>query len=265
MTSTHTHWNALVLGGGDSGDEFAAAHGVSVKPLIPLNNKPQAWYVLKALQESGRIGHVLYIGPTTPDLDQLIHERLADQGSLLNNLETGITALQNKALQNKQNERVLVVSADIPMLTAQHLQDVLDTAPAEAGLIYPVVRREDCEAAFPGIKRTYATVKEGSFTGGNLFLLDPSLVGRFLPRLRELLAARKAPLKMASLIGWGVLFRLLTRRLTIPKLESKVSELLGVTACALITPHAAIGTDVDKEEDLALAKIALTNHKSTQS
>ncbi|MCD0157206.1 nucleotide-diphospho-sugar transferase, partial [Deinococcus sp. 6GRE01] len=123
---------------------------------------------------------------------------------------------------------------------------------------YPVVRREVCEAAYPGVKRTYARLRDGTFTGGNLFLLDPALIGQFLPRLREVLAARKAPLKLAGLIGPGVLLRLVTGRLSVAALEAKVSALLGVPARALITPHAAVGTDVDKDEDLTLAEAQLT-------
>ena len=43
-------------------------------------------------------------------------------------------------------------------------------------------------------------------------------------------------------------------------LESEEVKLLGVRACALITPHASIGTDVDKEADLELARQHLTSH-----
>ncbi|MDP9765819.1 NTP transferase domain-containing protein [Deinococcus enclensis] len=248
---TAPRWSAVVLGGGDPGDAFAAAHGVSVKPLIPLRGQPMAAHVLHALRGSGRVGRVAYVGPTTPEIDALVDARVTDHGSLLANLEAGVQALQ--ALGLAPGERVLIATADIPMLQAAHVQDVLDAAP-DAALVYPVVRRETCDAAYPGVKRTYVKVKGGTFTGGNLFLLDPALIGQFLPRLREVLAARKAPLKLASLIGPGVLLRLLTGRLTVQKLEEKVSEILGVPARALITPHAAVGTDVDKDSDLALAE-----------
>ncbi|MPY66642.1 NTP transferase domain-containing protein [Deinococcus sp. SDU3-2] len=245
-------WSAVVLGGGDPGDPFAAAHGVSVKGLIPVAGEPMALHVLRALRGSGRVGRVAYVGPTTPEMDLLIDERVTDHGTLLSNLEAGVEALSARGLA--PGERVIVATADIPLVTAAQLSDVLDAAPGDAALVYPVVPREECEAAFPGVQRTYARLREGSFTGGNVFLLDPRLVGEFLPRLREVLDARKAPLRLAALIGPGVLLRLLTRRLTVPELEGKVSAILGVKARALITGHAAIGTDVDKDADLALAE-----------
>ncbi|GAA5513713.1 phosphoenolpyruvate guanylyltransferase [Deinococcus carri] len=248
-------WSAVVLGGGDPGDPFAAAHGVPVKALIPVGGEPMALHVLRALRASGRVSRVAYVGPTLPAMDPLIDERVTDHGTLLSNLEAGVEALAASGLPG--GERVLVVTADIPLVTPGHLAEVLDAAPPEAALVYPVVRREDCERAFPGVKRTYARLREGTFTGGNVFLLDPRLIGQFLPRLREVLAARKAPLKLAGLIGPGILLRLVTRRLTVAELEARVSAILGVPARALITPHAAIGTDVDKDADLRLAEAHL--------
>lgn len=253
-------WSAVVLGGGDPGDPFAAAHGVSVKALIPVGGVPMALHVLRALRASGRVGRVAYVGPTTPDMDPLIDARITDHGTLLSNLEAGVEALRAAGLS--PSERVLVVTADIPLVTPAQLAQVLDAAPPEAALVYPVVRRSDCERAFPNVKRTYARLREGTFTGGNVFLLDPSLIGQFLPRLRAVLAARKAPLKLAALIGPGILLRLLTRRLTVRELEQRVSALLGVPARALITGHAAIGTDVDKEADLMLAETHLSARAS---
>jgi GTP:adenosylcobinamide-phosphate guanylyltransferase len=252
-------WSAVVLGGGDPGDPFAAAHGVPVKALIPVRGEPMALHVLRALRASGCVSRVAYVGPTTPAMDLLIDERVTDHGTLLSNLEAGVEALASAGLT--PGERVLVATADIPLVTPEGLAEVLRAAPADAALVYPVVRREDCERAFPGVKRTYARVRDGSFTGGNVFLLDPRLVGQFLPRLREVLAARKAPLRLAGLIGPVVLLRLLTRRLTVAELEARVSAILGVPARALITAHAAVGSDVDKEADLRLAGAHLSERQ----
>ncbi len=243
-------WNAVVLGGGDPGDPFAAAHGASVKPLIPVAGRPMALWVLEALRASGRVGRIAYVGPTTPEIDALIQVRVTDTGTLLGNLEAGLAALP-------PTNRALVVTADIPMLTGAHLADVLDHAPSEAGLVYPIVRREACDAAYPGVKRTYVRLREGTFTGGNIFLADPKLLGRFMPRLQALLAQRKNPIGLARLIGVGVLVRFLTGRLDLTQLQDKVSGILGVPARALITDHAAVGTDVDKDGDLALAERVL--------
>jgi len=256
-------WSAVVLGGGDPGDPFAAAHGVPVKALIPVGGEPMALHVLRALRGSGQVGRVAYVGPTTPEMDTLIDRRVTDHGTLLGNLEAGVEELTRGGLQ--PGERVLVVTADIPLVTPAQIAQVLALAPADAALVYPVVPRAACERAYPGVRRTYARLREDTFTGGNLFLLDPRLIGQFLPRLREVLDARKTPLKLAGLIGPGTLLRLLTRRLTVPGLEERVSAILGVKARALVTSHAAIGTDVDGEEDLRLAGAHLGRESGGES
>jgi hypothetical protein len=247
-------WDVVVLGGGDPGDPFAAAHGVAVKPLVPVAGQPMALYVLRALRTCPEVGRVAYVGPVPAGAEELVDLRVTDHGTLLGNLEVGVAALRPPEAQRKEGspERVMVITADIPMVSAGMLSELLRSAP-DAGLVYPVVRKEDCERAYPGVKRTYARLKDGTFTGGNLFLIDASLVEQFLPRLREVLDARKQPLKLAGLIGPLVLLKMLTGRLTIAELQERVGEILGVKARALVTPHAAVGTDIDKEGDLELA------------
>ncbi|MBB6099388.1 CTP:molybdopterin cytidylyltransferase MocA [Deinobacterium chartae] len=252
--SENNVWSAVVLGGGDPGDPFAAKHGVAVKALIELEGRPMARYVLEALRASGRVRRIVYVGPVNAALSDLIDVNLPDAGSLLANLEQGVAALP-------QDARALVVTADVPMLTPEQVRSVLDEAP-RAGLVYPIVRRADCERTYPGVKRTYARLREGSFTGGNLFLLEPKLVGLFLPQLRRVLELRKHPVALAGLIGPGVLLRLLLGRLSLDQLEKRVSDILGVPARALITAHAAVGTDVDKDADLALARAVLQSRPS---
>ena len=261
-------WNAVVLGGGDPGDDFAAAHGVAVKPLIEVAGRPMGEWVLRALRDSGQVARVAYVGPLTPEMAELIDVRVTDRGTLIANLEAGVAALREpgrgelgrgepgRAEGGNATRRVLVITADIPMLSGEQVRDVLQSAP-DSGLVYPIVQKSVCEASYPGVKRTYARLKDGTFTGGNLFLLDPALIGKFLPRLRAVLDARKQPIKLAGIVGPVFIVKMLLGQLKIAELERRVSQILGVEARALITPHAAVGTDIDKPGDLALAEQVL--------
>jgi molybdopterin-guanine dinucleotide biosynthesis protein A len=243
--------NAVVLGGGKTGDPFPAGFGVPVKALIPIADRPMAWYVLRALRESGKVDRIVYIGPTTPALEPLIDVNVPDAGGMLENLEAGLARLQAKDVRS--DGRVLLATADVPLLTANAVRDLFERDPG-AALVYPVVPEGAAERQFPGGKRTYARVLEGRFTGGNLFVLEPGLVGQFMPRLRQVIANRKNPVALAGVIGLGTLFKLLLGRLSIPDLEARVSHILGVPARALITEAAEIGFDVDKPEDLELVR-----------
>lgn len=237
-------YSALVLGGGDPGDPFAAAHRVPVKALIPLVGKPMGQYVLEALRDSGKISSVTYLGPTALEMSSLIDTPLESRGTLLENLEYGLDHLPSSG-------RVLVLTADIPLLTGAELRSVLEGVP-QSDIVYPIVRREDCEGVFPGVKRTYAKLKDGTFTGGNLFLLESSAKLRFLPRLKKVLENRKNVLALASLFGPLTALKLAAGRLEIAELERTVARILGVSASAFVTQHASVGVDVDKEEDLTL-------------
>jgi GTP:adenosylcobinamide-phosphate guanylyltransferase len=234
---------ALVLGGGRADDAVAAHCGVPVKALAPVGGEPMAAHVLRALRAGGA-ARIVYIGPLTPSLEPLVDVHLEAKGTLLENLQAGLEGCAGAS-------RVLVSTADIPLLSADAVRDVLTRDPG-VGLVYPIVSMAASERRFPGGKRTSARVKEGRFTGGNLFLLEPRLVGAFLPRLRYILENRKNVVKLALMFGVGALVKLALGQLAIAELEGTASRILGVPAQALVTDYPEIGFDVDKVEDLAL-------------
>lgn len=234
---------AIVLGGGNSDDAVAARFGVAVKALAIIAGQPMAAHVLRALR-GAEVERIVYVGPVTPALEGLIDTHVAAKGTMLENLQVGLAAIGDAG-------RVLVATADIPLLTSEAVRDVLNRD-SGAGLVYPVIDMLDSQAMFPTGKRTSAKLKEGRFTGGNLFLLEPRLVNDFLPRLEFVLDNRKNVLRLAGMFGLGTLFKLALGTLQIAELEASVSRILGVPAKALITKYAEIGFDVDKLEDIAV-------------
>lgn len=245
-------WNIVVLGGGH--DKLAQAHGVATKALIPLHGKPIAAYVLDALLESQKVGELVYVGATNPQLHG-IDKIVPDAGSFINNLRSGIQTLSHRS------KRVLIVTADIPLINAHQIKNLLEeieNSSDSAGLLYPIITKESCESVYPEVKRTYAKIKDGRFTGGNVIVVDSHIIDTFLPTIEQVFQLRKSPLKLAGIIGLGTAFKLMTGQITLKELEDKVSHILGVEARAIITPHAAIGTDIDKEEDIMLAKKVLS-------
>ena len=234
---------AIVLGGGDADDVVAQQFGVPVKALAIIAGQPMAAYVLRALRAGG-VQRIIYVGPVTPMLKGLIDAQVAAKGTMLQNLQAGLAAIGDA-------KRVLVATADIPLLTSEAVRDVL-ARDSGAGLVYPVIDMVDSHAMFPTGKRTSAKLSEGRFTGGNLFLLEPRLVGDFLPRLEFVLNNRKNVLRLTGMFGLGALVKLALGTLQIAELEGHVSRILGVPAQALVTKYAEIGFDVDKPQDIAI-------------
>jgi GTP:adenosylcobinamide-phosphate guanylyltransferase len=229
---------AIVLAGGSTDDPLAKKFGVASKTLVPYRGRPLVEYTLEALTQAGL--DIILVGPPAA-LNPTPSQSLPDHGSLLANLEAGIHAAQG--------EKVLVATGDMPFLTADAVRWILQNTP-QAGFVYSIIAQKTIEERFPRMRRTYARIREGSFTGGNIVLIDKKLFFTALPLLKRALKLRKNPLALAQMIGFGTLLRVLLGRADIAGLEAKVSQIIGVPARALMTPYAEVGVDIDKEEDL---------------
>ncbi len=234
--------DAIVLAGGSADDSLAARYGVASKTLVPVRGRPMVEYTLEALRATSQINRIIYVGPIPlRGLEPAPDVAIPDQGSMLGNLESALTETRSR--------RVVVASGDNPFITPAAVRDLLERAP-EVALVYPVIPREVVEERWPGMRRTYARLREGVFTGGNLILLDKSLFERALPLARRIVALRKKPLALARTVGWGILLKLLLGRLSIQDVERRAEQLLGVPMRALVTRYAEVGVDADSEEDI---------------
>ena len=125
---------------------------------------------------------------------------------------------------------------------------------ARVEVAYPIIPKESSERVFPGGRRTYVRLVEGTFTGGNAVVLTRSFVGRSKELLARLYACRKSPFKLARLFGPGFILGLLLGRLSIEGLERRASAIVQAQVAAVVVEHPELGFDVDKMEDLLLAR-----------
>lgn len=216
-------------------------------------------YVVQSLLDVREAERIAVVGPEeslSPDLRTKVWQIVPFGGSMVENLRRGMLALAPKG-------KVLVATADIPLLTAEAVEDFLARCGAhEADVYYPVVSRERIEARYPTAKRTYASLREGTFTGGNIILLAPEIVERHLRAIEQAVALRKKPLQMGRMLGLWYLLKLVFGRLSIAEIEERVGRKMHFKGMAVITPFAEIGIDVDKPSDLALVQSALAGEAS---
>ena len=236
-----------------------ALHETSDSPYeasIPIWGRPLLDYVVRPLTTVKEVERLAVVGPEeclSPDLRSSVWQIVPFGHSMVENLSRGLTALDPRG-------KVLVVTADIPLITAEAIEDFLARCRArEADIYYPVVERGPIESRFPGVKRTYATLREGTFTGGNIILLAPEIVERHLATIEQAVALRKKPLQMARLLGLFYLVKLIFGRLSIGEIEQRIEKQLHFKGAAIITPYAEIGIDVDKPSDLALVRKVLAS------
>jgi len=80
----------------------------------------------------------------------------------------------------------------------------------------------------------------------------------FIERNRDLIARlfsyRKSPLKLARLFGPGFILGLVFGRLSIEALERRASSIIQAKVAAVIVEHPELGFDIDKMDDLLLAR-----------
>ncbi|HEY3284173.1 MAG TPA: nucleotidyltransferase family protein [Armatimonadota bacterium] len=239
--------SAVVLAGGKPDPTFLSAAGVENKALAPLLGKPLVRYCLEALAGSATLGQVLVVGSEELRAPVAPGKLVAAGDTLLQNIRRGLDAAACEG-------PVLLLGADLPFLTPSAIDDFVSRGLAcGADLCYPIVRQETIEARFPEMRRTYARLADGTFTGGNLFLLRSGFFYRCEPILAAAYDARKKPVQLARLLGLGILARFLTHRLTVAQAEARVSRVLAGTVKALETPFAEVAADVDKAEELPKA------------
>ncbi len=241
----------IVLGGGKASDELARLGVAPAKSLVPIQGLPMANYVLRSLRAAG-VRYICYVGRMMAALDPLVDEVVADTGSIVGN----IRAAAEKILAQKSEDTttwLLIATSDIPMLSQEAVKDFLAHAPM-ADLVYPIVEKSVMDAAFPGGTRTYARLRDGKFTGGNIFLVNAQALPRMLPRLEAAIARRKNPLALAGLIGLGTAAQYFMGSLQVSQLEQTVSRILGAEARVYKSKFANLAFDVDKPEDLELAR-----------
>lgn len=246
--------NALVLAGHGPPDALREYTSASNKALIDVNGKPMLQYVVDALTRADRVERVVVVGPRQDLSAAIAGPNLAfvdDAGDIVENIRAGARALGAAA-------PILIATSDIPLIEPRVIEGFLDLcATLSADLYYPIVERSQGERKYPLVQRTYVTLKEGVFTGGNVFLVSPQIVEPVAPRVRKFIERRKSPLGLSRLLGLGFVLKLLLKQLTIPELEAKISQVWGVRAAAVRCPWPEIGLDVDKPADLQLVRAAL--------
>jgi len=243
--------DCVVLAGAPADEELKERYNVSWRAEAPLAGRRMADRVLDALRDSGCVRRRVVVGAFDSDAEVTVQPGT----SFLENLIRGLEAA------GEDGDVVLVASSDIPMITGEAVRRLVERGLAlQADFVYPVVRREDCEKSFPGLRRTYLRLREGTFTGGNAVLISRSFALKSRDRIEEIYRARKRPFRLAAMIGLSTLLRALIAQkvwpgaLDIPAVERAAGRAIGGTLRALICPDAAVGEDLDRLEDILVAE-----------
>ena len=248
--------DAIVTAGGIPRPEdplYNYSHGDS-KALIDVAGKPMIQWVLDALGNAKKVDNVIIIGlsPKSGVTCKKPIYYVSNKGRMLANIVAGV----DKVLElNKRSKYVLIVSSDIPTLKSEMVDWLIDTCmETKDDLYYGVCPKDVMEARFPGSKRTYTHLKDMDVCGADMNLTHVRMTTEHLDMWESLIGSRKSPLKQASVIGFGTLFALFTRQLTLEDAVNRVSERIGIKGRAIVWPYAEPCMDIDKPSQLELLR-----------
>lgn len=243
--------DAMVTAGGipkedDPLNEFTKGKS---KALLDVAGKAMAQWVLDALGASKSVDNVVVVGLDESSgltCKKALHF-IPNQGAMLNNI---IGAARKIAEINPKAESVLITSSDIPTITPEMVDWVVAQLNADDDMLFNVVERATMEARFPDSRRTFTKLKGIEVCGGDMNIATMETILAEDSIWPQIAAARKNPLKQASLIGFDTLLVVLLRLADLDAAVRIASKNLGINGRAIVSPYPELAMDVDKVHHL---------------
>jgi len=243
--------NVLLLAGGKSKISLRKFTGKENKALIEIgpHHRPMVLYVIEALKKSKYTDKIIVAGPE--EVQKLVKDAayltVFDGQTIPDTLKSGILSLKKESL-------ILISTCDAPLITEKHIDSFIKECYGWPGfdIYYPIIHKEIYQQSYPSsdLRRVYASLVEGNFTGGNILLVNPRIITDFADTINDFIYFRKHPLKMARLLGARITAKYLRKYLSIQDLEKRVPELLGGYKGKAILSPPEIALDIDKPRHL---------------
>lgn len=255
--------DVIIPAGGEIDEAFARVVGVKNKALIPIDGTPVISRTIDALRATGMVDRIVVV--TSKELlDNPIMKR-AD--IVLNEGKSGpeniFRALDELLKSKNPPEKVAIVTSDLPFLTPEAIRDFIQLCPDGKDFCVPLIEQEDFLECFPSAQATFVRLRDGIYTTGCMYVATCKGLQTALHHIEQVFQRRKSKLGMARLLGFGFVFKLLTRSLTVTMVEAKVCSILGCKGVAVPNSPAELAFDIDYIEDYQYAIGAARSKKPT--
>ncbi len=240
--------DAIVTAGGRIRGEFAARGGVTVKALLQVGGRPVIRTVVEALRSVPDVERIFAIGPES-ELRSLVGDSVDE---IIPEVESGAENFL-MGLERCSGDTAVFAASDLPFLTADAIQAFLSICPRDADFCYPILRREQFLGMYPGAHALFVRLKDASYTGGCVFQVRPRALLANRGLIERVFMARKSPLKLASILGWGFILRLVTGTADVDRLAKRGSEIVGCACAAVRDSPPEVAFDLDDLGDYEYA------------
>lgn len=237
------------------------------KALLVFNDIPVVLHIFNALQKLSIVKKIAIVG--YPEVLSVLPEnciKAEASSDLWANTQIGI-----KAVEPEGEDCLMLCAADMPFVTTSSLEAFLKEAlKTGADIVYPAVPLSAFQRlGLSGVSRTSLRLREGTFTGGNLFLIQAKVLPNIFALADKAIRSRKSLWQLGQIAGWKLLFKWLFSHMpivgnaflvSVNELEKRGEELLKCRCKAVIADLPELAFDVDKPEDYELAQIALAKN-----
>lgn len=257
MHSSESFTAAVLAGSREGVDPVAQAAGAPCKAVVEVAGEAMLLRVLGALSRATAVGPLVVAG--------LLDEAAADPA-----ISAGLDGFQARRVPGRSSpattvsavlgglakERpVLITTADHALLETGMVDAFLAGAmKTRADVAIGLAREETVFAVAPGTRRTVTRFRDGGYCGTNLFAFLTPAGRQAVDFWQHMEADRKSPARMVRTLGPWTLLRYFTRRLTLGGALDRLSDLSGARIAPVILPFGRAAIDVDKPEDLELAR-----------
>jgi MobA-like NTP transferase domain len=256
-------WPAIVLAGErPGGNALARAHHLPASVLVDVAGKACIARVIATLRASHCVDGGLLVGPAAGIVhnSDVLRELLALGDFRWLEPMSGPSASALRASAALGHYPVLLTAGDHALLDAGTLDRFCAAAArSDADFIVGLVPYEIVRGRFPHSKRTVLRFSDGAWCGSNLFVLRTHAARHALELWQALETDRKRPWRMASRLGPGLLWRYLTRQLSLFSALAALSARAHCRISYVVVDNARAAVDVDSSADLLLAEEVLRN------
>lgn len=276
--------DAVVLAGGTIPDReasFREAVGVPCKSLIPLCGRIMVSYLVDALKAAQGVNRVAVVGPESLQGHPDCHAAdliLPEAEGRSENLFLGVDAFP-------EADRVVMMTSDTPLVTAEMIDDALAAFGPEVDLGYVLVAADTVFSRFadrpapPPDERGHQmpnwvtlSLRDGRFTGTSFLVIKPAAAQKLRGFIKGVFDNRElgnVVRVLRPVFGLGFLLKV-ALVLKFPRarglvgvgdVEKRLSRGLGILCRTYVSPYAEMAFDVDHLADVPLAEEVLRARK----
>lgn len=216
------------------------------KSLIEYNNKKLVGIAVDAVSNAENVERVFLVG----DIDEMkpfegsVHRIINPVGNAIDNV---VKCINDSEIKGKY----IVLASDLPFITTEAINDFIQKCSVQnSSLYYTTVLSDVFKHKYPAYEKTFFKLKEGSFTGGNIFIADTDATLKLVEISKTYFNNRKSPLKLAGLIGFKSIFKFLLGKLSVEDIKETFKKRTGYDVSIMITHYAEIAYDIDRPEQL---------------